>query len=273
MPDVPLKTSVEVSRIRRACRVAERCLRHLAPLIRPGTATMALDAAAEGFLHEQGVSSALKGYRGFPAHICVSVNNAAAHGIPSSYMLEQGDVVSVDITVAVDGWHGDAAWTYIAGKDSPDARRLVKAAWACTAAGIAAVQPGGHVGDIGGAIQDAARRYGCTVIEEYVGHGIGRSMHEDPLIPNFGERDTGPRIVPGMVFTVEPMVNLGGRDVRVSSDGWTLVTEDDSFSAQFEHTVAVFRDRTEVLTLQRPEALRLDFPPGVDYFTASHGPP
>jgi methionyl aminopeptidase len=268
-----LKTSVEVGRIRRACRVAELCLRHLAPMVRPGTATRAFDAAAEAFLREHGAASALKGYRGFPSHICVSVNNVAAHGIPSGYVLEHGDVVSLDITVAVEGWNGDAAWTFLAGKGAPDARRLLRAAWAATAAGIAAVKPGGRIGDIGSAIQRTAGRFGCTVIEDYVGHGIGRAMHEDPMIPNFGQPDTGLRIVPGMVFTVEPMLNLGNREVRVSSDGWTLVTEDDSFSAQFEHTVAVFRDRTEVLTMEHPEALSLDFPPSLGYFPKKHGPP
>ena len=262
--EISLKTSVDVARIRRASRVAERCLRYLAPCVRPGISTLELDHLASTFLEETGAISALKGYKGFPGCICTSVNNVAAHGIPTNRDLEDGDVLSIDITVSVNGWHGDAAWTFLVGEGTPDSRRLVRASWSASLAGIRAAVAGSRIGDVGAAIQEAARRCGCTVIEDYVGHGIGRAMHEDPMVLNFGTADTGLRIVPGMVFTVEPMLNLGRRDVHVSSDGWTLVTVDGSLSAQFEHTVAVFRDYTEVLTYSHGDIFEsLDFPPSL----------
>jgi methionyl aminopeptidase len=260
--EIILKTSVEVAQIRRACRIAEKCLRHLDAHMVPGTTTKRLDALAEKFLDTNNADSALRGYRGFPGSICTSVNNVAAHGIPSDYELEEGDVVSLDITVRVAGWHGDSAWTYIVGKGSAEHRRLLRAAWSACVGGVKSAVAGGRIGDIGSAIQDAARKYGCSVVEDYVGHGIGRAMHEDPMVLNFGEQDTGIRIVPGMVFTVEPIVSLGAAEVRVAGDGWTLVTADGSLSAQFEHTVAVFRDYTEVLTFSHGDIFtHLDFPP------------
>jgi methionyl aminopeptidase len=260
--ELNLKTSVEVAHIRRACRVAESCLRFLKEYIRPGTSTTELDARAAEFLEKNGATAALRGYRGFPGCICTSVNDVAAHGIPSTRELEEGDIVSLDITVSVAGWHGDAAWTYIVGKGSPDSRRLIRAAWNVCLAGVKAARAGGRIGDVGSAIQLSARRFGCSVIEDYVGHGIGRAMHEDPMVLNFGREDTGMRIVPGMVFTVEPILNLGSPEVRVSSDGWTLITRDGSHSAQFEHTVAVFRDYSEVLTFSHGDIHSyIDFPP------------
>lgn len=259
---INLKTSVDVARIRRACRAAEGCLRYLAVKVRPGVSTLHLDRLAEEFLAKNGAEPALRGYRGFPGCICTSVNNVAAHGVPTDAVLEEGDVLTLDITVRVGGWHGDAAWTFLVGDGGPDARRLVKAAWGASLAGIRAARAGGRLGDVGEAVQDAARKYGCSVIEDYVGHGIGRALHEDPMVPNFGQHDTGTRIVPGMVFTIEPMLNLGGSEAHVSSDGWTLVTSDGSLSAQFEHTVAVFRDSTEVLTFPKGDIFAsLDFPP------------
>ncbi|MGO9310169.1 MAG: type I methionyl aminopeptidase [Spirochaetia bacterium] len=262
--EISFKTSVDVARIRRACRVAEKCLRHLAPCVRPGISTAELDNLAGRFLEESGAGSALRGYRGFPGSICTSVNNVAAHGIPSNRQLESGDVLALDITAVVEGWHGDAAWTFLVGEATPDGRRLVRAAWQATQAGIRAAVAGQRMGDVGAAIQETAHRFGCSVIEDYVGHGIGRAMHEDPMIPNFGAPDTGLRILPGMVFTVEPMLTLGLRDVHISSDGWTLVTSDGSLSAQFEHTVAVFRDYTEVLTFSHGPLLDSpDVPPAL----------
>ena len=249
--EISLKTSVDVARIRRASRVAEKCLRYLAPCVRAGITTIELDRLAGRFLESSGAHPTLRGYRGFPGCICTSVNNVAAHGIPTNSELAGGDVVSLDITTSVDGWHGDAAWSFIVGEGSPDARRLLKAAWTACLAGIRVARAGNRIGDVGAAIQQAAHRSGCSVIEDYVGHGIGRAMHEDPMVPNFGAVDTGIRIVPGMVFTIEPMLNLGGREVYISSDGWTLATSDGSLSAQFEHTVAVFRDYTEVLTFSQ----------------------
>jgi methionyl aminopeptidase len=259
---INLKTSVDVARIRRACRAAEGCLRFLAGKVRPGITTLHLDKLAGEFLAKNGAEPALRGYRGFPGCICASVNNVAAHGVPTDAVLEDGDVVTLDITVRVGGWHGDAAWTFLVGEPGPDARRLVKAAWGASLAGIRAAKAGGRLGDVGEAVQEAAMKLGCSVIEDYVGHGIGRALHEDPMVPNFGQRETGTRIVPGMVFTIEPMLTLGRGEAHVSSDGWTLVTSDGSLSAQFEHTIAVFRDSTEVLTFPRGDMFAsLDFPP------------
>jgi methionyl aminopeptidase len=262
---ISLKTSVDVARVRRACRAAERCLRYLAPCVRPGISTGELDRLAARYLEANGAVSALRGYRGFPGSICASVNNVAAHGIPSNRELDTGDVLTLDITASVEGWHGDAAWTFIVGAGTPDTRRLVKAAWAACLAGLREARAGQKLGDIGAAVQEAARRFGCSVIEDYVGHGIGRLMHEDPVVPNVGVASTGMRIVPGMVFTVEPMLTLGGPGVRVMEDGWTLATVDGSFVAQFEQTVAVFRDYTEVLTYSRGDLQQApDTPPSLE---------
>ena len=266
--DIILKTSVDVARIRRSCRVAERVIRALAPYVRPGFTTRELDQLGERFLRENGAVPSLKGYRGFPASLCTSVNNVAAHGVPTDTPLAEGDVVTLDITVNIDGWHGDAAWTFVAGgrsvpRGDADARRLVLGAWAANVAGIGAVAAGRSFGDVGAAIQEAARRHGCTVVEEYVGHGIGQGMHEDPQVPNFGQPGTGARIVAGMVFTIEPMVTLGAPSLAVAPDGWTLATVDGSLAAQFEHTVAVFRDRVEVLTFSGDLSDHLDVPPAL----------
>jgi methionyl aminopeptidase len=221
-----------------------------------------LDRKARAFLEENDAVPALKGYKGFPGCICASVNNVAAHGVPGLRVLEEGDVLSLDITVQVNGWHGDAAWTFIVGEGGPDSRRLIRAAWSASLAGVRAARAGNRIGDVGAAVQECATRYGCSVIEDFVGHGIGRAMHEDPMVLNFGYQDTGTRIVPGMVFTIEPMLNLGGREVHLSNDGWTLVTTDGSLSAQFEHTVAVFRDYTEVLTFSGGDLFEFsDYPP------------
>lgn len=259
---ISLKTSVDVARVRRACRAAEKCLRSLAPCVRVGISTGELDRLAGRFLEQSGALPALRGYRGFPGIICTSVNNVAAHGIPSNRLLESGDVLTIDVTASVDGWHGDAAWTFLVGEGTPDGRRIVRAAWIASLAGIRAAEAGGRLGDLGAAIQEEARRNGCTVVEDYVGHGIGKMMHEDPVVANIGAPDTGLRIVPGMVFTVEPILTLGTGDVQVLGDGWTLVTTDGSLSAQFEHTLAIFRDYTEVLTFSRGDVLEyLDFPP------------
>ncbi len=247
--EIPLKTAVEVARIRRSCRLAEATLRHLRPHVHAGVSTRHLDSIAERYIRAGGGLPALKGYRGFPASICTSANNVSAHGIPDDVALEEGDVIGIDVTVAVDGWHGDAAWTFVVGRAGEDVLRLVRAAWRACLAGLVSVKPGGRLGDVGYAISRAAGRLGCSVIRDYVGHGIGRAMHEEPRIANFGRRGQGLRIVPGMVFTVEPMVNLGGSDVKVMDDGWTVVTADGSLSAQFEHTVAVYREGIEILTL------------------------
>ena len=261
---LPLKTSIDVARIRKTCRIVEECLRLLNEHVAAGARTADLEAAVDRHVRKRGAKSAVRGYKGFPKAICTSTNNVAAHGIPDDSRLEDGDVITVDVTLCLDGWHGDGAWTYTVGSTSADVKRLVKAAWRANIAGILAVHAGAHLGDVGAAINAAAERNGCKVIRDYVGHGIGEKLHEDPLVPNYGRPEHGMRIVPGMVFTIEPIVSLGGREVKTMDDGWTVVTADGSLSAQFEHTLAVFRDHVEVLTLSGfdPDASDLvDHPP------------
>jgi methionyl aminopeptidase len=261
LPDIPLKTSLEVAYIRKSCRLAESCLNHLGSLIEAGITTRDLDREAERFIEERNAVPSLKGYKGFPSAACISVNNVAAHGIPDGYCLEEGDILSVDITLAIEGWHGDAAWTYIVGSHDDEVARLRKAAWQANTAGILAVKAGATIGDIGHAISESVRRNGCSAIEDYVGHGIGREMHEEPRVPNFGNRGEGLRIVPGMVFTIEPMVNLGSKEVKLLEDGWTVIAADNNLSAQYEHTLAVFSDRVEILTAAYDLMDHIDLPP------------
>jgi methionyl aminopeptidase len=259
---IPLKTSVDVARIRRSCRIVEKVLRYLSSYIKKGIKTKELDAIAEQFIVKNGAVPALKGYNGFPSAICTSVNNVAAHGMPSDYILMDGDIITIDTTIAVDGWYGDGAWTYIVGEERVETKRLIKAAWQANLAGIMAINTRGYIGDIGFSINAVAEKYGCSIIQEYVGHGIGQTMHEDPRIPNVGKRGTGMRITAGMVFTIEPILNLGKPDVTIREDGWSIVTSDNCLSAQFEHTVAVFKDRIEILTLSAGNIKEnIDYPP------------
>ena len=260
--DIPLKTSIDVARIRRSCRIVEDTLRFLKDFIAPGISTGEIDRETEGYLSSRGARSALKGYKGFPKSICASVNNVAAHGIPGDYRLEPGDLISVDLTIIKDGWHGDAAWTFSVSRAEPDTKRLISTAWQTNLAGIMAIRAGAKLGDIGHAISNMARKHGCVVLQDYVGHGIGEAIHEEPRIPNVGEKGQGMRIVPGMVFTVEPIITLGDEEVMVLDDGWTVVTTDGSYAAQFEHTVAVFKDRIEILTASGFDIRKhLDQPP------------
>jgi len=239
-----------MQRIRRPSRILEELFRDLGTKINPGVTTKKLDAYCERFIHARKAKAALKGYRGFPAAICASPGSVATHGIPTDTPLTAGDIITIDITIGVDGWHSDGAWTYIvSGVTDEEKSRLVKAAWKATHAGILAAKAGGRIGDIGAAIERAAKRYGCSVLEDFAGHGIGRMLHEDPIVVNTGTRGIGQPIVPGMVFTVEPILCLGEPKVTTLKDGWTVVTEDGRPTAQFEHTIAIFRDRTEILTL------------------------
>lgn len=196
---------------------------------------------------------------GFPGTACVSINNVAAHGVPDDRPLEDGDLVTVDLSTRINGWASDAAWTYIVGPGSAAAHRLVKAAWKTTNAGILACRAGRRLGDVAAVIERTAARYGCAVIREFTGHGIGRGLHEAPAVPNSGDAGTGEPIVPGMVLTVEPVLTLGTGGVRKLNDGWTYVSADGSLAAQFEHTVSVFSRHTEVLTFDGD--LESDVPP------------
>ena len=260
--DIPLKTSLDVLRIKKPSMIASGLLRELSSVIKPGITTGKIDSFALDYMKKNKAESALRGYKGFPGNVCISVNNVAAHGIGGKYVICDGDVLTVDTTVACDGWNGDAAWTYIAGKPTPDVRRLVKGAWKSMLAGINAAKAGGRFGDIGYAVSRTAASYGCRILEDFAGHGIGRDIHEEPVVLNFGERGSGRPVVPGMVFTIEPIVTLGSNEVVFLDDKWSIVTKDSSLTAQFECTIAVFGNRTEILTNNEINFQNhIDFPP------------
>ena len=242
--------------------IASGLLRELSSVIKPGITTADIDRFSIEYIRNHKAESALKGYKGFPGNVCISVNNVAAHGIGGSYVINDGDILTVDTTVSYDGWHGDAAWTYIAGTSSPDTRRLLKGAWKCLLAGIGAATAGNRFGDIGFAVSKTAASFGCRVLEDFAGHGIGRDIHEEPVVLNCGERGAGMPVVPGMVFTIEPILTLGGSEVVFLDDKWSIVTSDSSITAQFECTIAVFSNRTEILTNNEINFQNhIDFPP------------
>ena len=235
--------------MRRAGQVVREVLDLVRSKVKPGATTFDLEKAAESRLKELGVKAAFKGYHGFPCVLCTSVNSEVVHGIPSpKRVLKQGDIVSVDFGVVVDGYFGDAAITVPVGAIGKDAARLLKVTEASLQAGIAAVRPGATLGDVGAAVQGVVEGEGFSVVREFVGHGIGSQMHEDPQVPNFGEAGQGMKLRPGMVIAIEPMVNAGKPDVMVLADGWTAVAKDGSMSAHFEHTVAVTPTGSRVLT-------------------------
>jgi methionyl aminopeptidase len=242
------KSPAEIERMRVANALVARVLDRLAAMVAPGVTTRELDRVAERLVREGGAEPAFKGYRGYPATLCASVNDQVVHGIPSSRPLAEGDIVSLDIGVKLNGYYGDSAITVPVGTIGAESRRLLEVTQGALERGIAQVRIGGRVSDIGHAIQQHVERAGFSVVREFVGHGIGASLHEEPQIANYGEPGRGPRLAEGMVFAIEPMVNMGRPAVRVLADGWTAVTKDGSLSAHFEHTVAVTRGGPLVLT-------------------------
>ncbi|MBE3591306.1 MAG: type I methionyl aminopeptidase [Firmicutes bacterium] len=244
-----LKSSRELEKLRAAGRLVARTLEELRRHIRPGVTTAELDRIAEEFIVRHGGRPTFKGYRGFPAAICASPNDVVVHGIPGDVVLQEGDIFSVDVGVTLDGFIGDTAWTYPVGEIDDEAARLLEVARKSLEAGIAAAQPGGYVSDIGAAVQAVVEAAGFSVVREYTGHGVGREMHEDPPVPNYGPPGRGPRLKPGMVLAIEPMVNAGTWKTKTDADGWTVRTADGSLSAHFEHTVAVTDDGPEILTV------------------------
>ncbi len=245
---IELKTPSEVDAMRRIGRIVAGLLAHVADLVRPGLKTKALDEAAAAYLKAAGAQPAFLGYRGFPATICVSVNEEVVHGIPGPRTIRDGDLVSLDVGGLLEGWYADAATTVPAGSVPPEARRLVQAAQRALDAGIACAVVGNRVSDISRAVQGVVEGAGLSVVREFVGHGIGHALHEDPPIPNFVPPHGGPRLAAGMVLAIEPMVTLGRAEVEVLRDGWTAVTRDRSLAAHVEHTVAVTEHGPEVLT-------------------------
>ena len=247
---VVLKSSQEIEKMRRAGKVVREVLELVRGHVKPGATTLDLERVAEAKINELGAKPAFKGYHGFPCVLCTSINQEVVHGIPSKKrVLKEGDIVSVDCGAIVDGYYGDAAITVPVGENiAPDTARLLAATEKSLYAGIAAVKPGATLGDIGAAVQGVVDAEGFSVVRDFVGHGIGSHMHEDPQVPNFGEAGSGMKLRAGMVIAIEPMVNAGKPDVRVLRDGWTAVTDDGSMSAHFEHTVAVTDTGAKVLT-------------------------
>jgi methionyl aminopeptidase len=242
------KTPDQLEQMAVAGEILVRCLKMLEAKARAGVTTGDLDAAAEKFIRSQGATPAFKGYRGFPGSICASPNSMVVHGIPGPYVLKRGDVLSIDVGVVKDGWVADAAMTVPVGEVSPEALELLDLTKASLFAGVEQMRPGNHLGDVSAAIQRTVEAEGMSIIRTLVGHGIGRDMHEEPQVPNFGEPGKGPELEEGMVLAIEPMVNAGGPLVRMDEDGWSVYSEDDSLAAHFEFTVAVTAAGPRILT-------------------------
>jgi methionyl aminopeptidase len=242
----------ELKRMHRACTIVVETLEVLAQAAVAGTTTKELDTISRERIVKAGAKPAFLGYRGYPATLCISVNDEVVHGIPGKRKLQDGDIVSLDLGCIVDGFYGDAARTVGVGVVSPEAQRLMKATEESLRAGIAQCQPTKRIGDIGAAVQQVAEGYGYSVVREFVGHGIGTSLHEDPQVPNYGPPGRRERLVPGMCLAIEPMVNVGGPEVRVLDDGWTAVTADRSLSAHFELSLAITRHGPWILSEPYP---------------------
>ncbi|HKY70017.1 MAG TPA: type I methionyl aminopeptidase [Gammaproteobacteria bacterium] len=252
-----IKTEDQIKKIRKACQLAADVLVMIEPYVKPEITTQALnDICHDYIVNKQNAIPAPLNYKGFPRSICTSINHQVCHGIPSDKVLNDGDIVNLDITVIKNGYHGDTSKMFFIGTPSIQAERLTRVARECLLKGIAVVKPGAYTGDIGAAIEEHAHKHHFSVVREYCGHGIGEFFHEEPQILHFGKAGTGVQIKAGMIFTIEPMINAGKRDVKVLSDGWTVVTKDRRLSAQWEHTILVTDNGHEVLT-QRSEEMDL----------------
>jgi methionyl aminopeptidase len=249
-----LKRPEEIEKMRVSGRILGECLAHLAAQVRPGITTLHLDREADTFIRDHGCIPGFLGYHDFPNSLCVSVNDEVVHGIPGPRVINDGDLVSLDCGLILDGWWADSGLSVACGQASPEVARLIEVTREALQRGIAAARPGNTIGDIGHAVQTYAEAEGYSLVREYVGHGIGRNMHEPPQVPNFGQPGQGNVLKPGYVLAIEPMVNAGGREVRVLDDQWTVVTVDGALSCYFEHTVAVTAAGPEVLTLRPTHA-------------------
>ncbi|WP_130471697.1 type I methionyl aminopeptidase [Candidatus Magnetaquicoccus inordinatus] len=257
-----IKTAKEIERMRLSCRLAAQTLNMIAPHVQPGVSTNALNDLCHQFILDHGATPSPLHYRpsahnpqGFPKSICTSVNQQVCHGIPGPRVLREGDIINVDITVCLQGFHGDTSKTFFVGPPTPRNSKIVRVAEECLAIGIAAAQPGNHFNAIGNAIEPHARLHRCSVVREYCGHGIGRSFHEEPAVLHYASRDKGAKLLPGMIFTIEPMINMGKPEIRILADHWTVVTKDHSLSAQFEHTILITPHGNEILTVAEEEAV------------------
>jgi len=253
---IVLRSQAEIDKLRRANQLVGRVLAELRAMVAPGVTTKEIDEVAEARVREAGAKPAFKGYHGYPATVCASINEQVVHGIPSTRPLVKGDIVSIDMGAVLEGYYGDCAVTVPVGEIDSAAAELLKVTEESLFRGIDAVKPGARVSDIGAAVQQHVEAAGYSVVREFVGHGIGTSLHEEPQIANYGPGGHGPRLSEGMVFAIEPMVNAGKADVKVLSDGWTAVTRDGRLSAHFEHTVVVTREGCEILTLLAADADR-----------------
>ena len=245
------KTPAQIEAMKEAGRISAKVLRLAGKHVEPGISTLELDAIVERLIRLEGGIPAFKGLYGFPGSICASINEQIVHGIPSaSVILQEGDIISIDTGATVDGWVGDNAWTFPVGKISAEKQRLLDVTEQCMWAGLDAACPGNRLGDIGAAVQEIAEAAGYGVVREYVGHGIGRKMHEDPNVPNNGRRHTGLKLQAGMVLAIEPMINIGTHETKQCSDGWLVVTKDGKPSAHFEKTVAITEDGPLIITTE-----------------------
>lgn len=242
------KSSKELETMRAAGRIVYEAHQLLKESIRPGITTKELDQIAEKFIRKQGATPSFKGYNGFKGSVCTSVNEELVHGIPGDRVLEDGDIISIDVGAFYQGYHGDSAWTYPVGQITEEAAELLRVTEESLYKGLAEAKPGNRIGDISHAIQVYAENAGFSIVREFVGHGVGQNLHEEPNVPNFGLAGKGPRLKPGMTLAVEPMVNAGKRFVRTLDDDWTVVTQDGSLCAHFEHTIAITEDGHEILT-------------------------
>jgi methionyl aminopeptidase len=251
---IPIKTDKEIEKMREACRTASAVLEKIGTVIRPGVTTKEVDEAAAEFMSEAKCKSAFLGYKGFPGNICISINEEVVHGIGGARRIKYGDIVKIDCGVIKDGWVGDTATTVAAGVIDPRVQRLLQVTEEALELGIQKAHAGRRVGDIGAAIEDEVTANGFTVVREFVGHGVGRKLHEEPQVPNYGRPGTLQKLKPGMTIAIEPMVNMGASSIRILDDNWTVVTSDGQPSAHFEHTVLITSGEPEVLTMREKAA-------------------
>lgn len=245
---ISIKNSRELSAMREACVLSARALKLAGEAVQPGVTTGEIDELVRRYIEGQGAKPSFLGYGGFPGSACISVNDTVIHGIPGKRVIKAGDIVSIDVGAYYEGYHGDNAATFAAGEISPEAQALLDATKASLYEGIRAAVAGNRVGDIGAAVQRYVEVRGYSVVRQFVGHGVGTNLHEDPSVPNFGTPGRGPRLLPGMTLAIEPMINAGGSEVAILDDGWTTVTKDGRLSAHFEHTVAITADGPVILT-------------------------
>lgn len=253
---VTIKTAEQIDKMRVAGRLAAEVLEMIEPHVQVGITTNELDKICHDYIvNEQQAIPAPLNYHGFPKSICTSVNQVICHGIPNEKRLKNGDMINIDITIIKDGWHGDTSKMFYAGEPTIQGKRVAKVSYECMSKGINLVKPGARLGDIGAAIQQHAQEHNYSVVQEYCGHGIGENFHEEPQVLHYGKADTGMVLEEGMIFTIEPMINVGKRNVKLMKDGWTVVSKDRSLSAQWEHTILVTQTGHEILTLRNEETI------------------